>query len=188
MKYGFDNVSIKHIQEESGFTAGSIYYYFKDKDEILQYMVNKYLIASFHKMKEKVLDSNGSLMEKIEIIFNFGDSPIITEVESQDILDKFPINYREFWVMYTSIYHHHPEIRPDFCKLCDESHDFYYGLVQEAINKKEIRDDIDIEELIMFIKTILKGYLVLIVFQSNLPSEYLLKANMKLLYEAIKRR
>jgi len=188
MKHGFDKVSIKQIQEESGFTAGSIYYYFKDKDEILLYMVNKYLIGSFNKMKEKVLSFDGSLMEKLELIFNFGNSPIITEAESLAISNEFPIKYREFWVMYTSIYHYHPEIRPRFCKLCNESHDFYYDLIQEAIIKEEIREDIDIEDLILFIKTTLKGYLVLIVFQSNLPSEKLLKANMKLLYEAIKRQ
>ena len=188
MKNGFDKVSIKQIQEESELTAGSIYYYFKDKDEILFYMVNKYLIDSFRKIKEKTLLLDGSFMEKIEYILKHGNSPIIIEDESLAVSDRFPLECKEFWVMYTSIYHHHPEIRPKFCELCEEAHDFYKKLILEAIEKNEIRDDIDIEGLIKFIKTIFNGSLLLMVFQPNLQYQKLVEGNMELLWEAVKRR
>ncbi|RBQ22635.1 hypothetical protein ALNOE001_16930 [Candidatus Methanobinarius endosymbioticus] len=37
VKYGFDNVSMKQIQEAADIGAGSIYYHFKNKNEILEY-------------------------------------------------------------------------------------------------------------------------------------------------------
>lgn len=188
VKNGFDRVSIKQIQEESGLTTGSIYYHFKDKDEILLYIVNRYLINSIHIIIKKIRDLDGSLMEKIGLIFNYEKSPIIKEVESLDILNKFPIDYSEYWLLYTSIFHQHPEIRHLFYELYDELYEFLYDLIQEAIEKKEIRDDIDIEELVTFIKTNLKGYLVVIVCQPNFSAEKLLNANMKLIWEAVKKR
>ncbi|WP_225370126.1 TetR/AcrR family transcriptional regulator [Methanobrevibacter arboriphilus] len=41
LKYGFDNVSIKQIQEEANVTTGAIYYHFKDKNDILDYILKK---------------------------------------------------------------------------------------------------------------------------------------------------
>ena len=181
MKNGFSNVTIQQIQDESGFTAGSIYYHFEDKDEILCYMVEKYLIDSLQNIKDKVASFEGTFIEKLELIVNHTSSPAIAEKESIASSKKFTFKFREFWSMYSSIHHHHPEMRPKFEKLCNELHDFYYDLIQESIGKKEIRDDIDIEELIMFIQTMLKGHLVLIVFRPNLKPDTLFKSNLKLL-------
>jgi len=186
MKNGFDKVSIKQIHEESGLAAGSIYYYFKDKDEILEQMVIKYLINPIQRLKDKILAFDGSIMERLELLFNHGNSPLNTEIESLDISIEFSFDYREYWILHTSIYHQHPEVRPLFSKLCEELHEFYNKLIQEAIEKKEIRKDIDIKTLNLFIRTVFRGFLILLVFQPNLSSEKLLKANTRLVWEAIK--
>ena len=78
LQYGFDNISIKQIQEESGVATGSIYYYFKNKDEILEYMVNKYLMDQFYKTKKQITEFNGSFFEKMNLIFRYEGSELFT--------------------------------------------------------------------------------------------------------------
>ena len=69
LRNGFNNVSIKEIQEASGISAGSIYYHFKDKQEILLHMINVYLLDNFHDYGRSIINSNETFIEKIESVF-----------------------------------------------------------------------------------------------------------------------
>jgi AcrR family transcriptional regulator len=188
LQNGFDNVSIKQIQEKSGFAAGSIYYHFKNKDEILLYMVHMYLMDNFHEFKEKVKNFDGSFIEKITFIFNYKTNSFIKEEDDLYTSTNYKFNYKEYFTLLTTIFHQHPETRHLFYELHDELYDFYHGLVQDAIKNKEIRDDIDVEMLVMFVQTILKGYIDMWVYKPNFSFEKLVDANIKLLWEAIKKR
>ncbi|MEA4956534.1 hypothetical protein SDC9_07669 [bioreactor metagenome] len=189
LKNGFDRVSIKQIQEESGLAIGSIYYHFKNKDEILEYMVEKYLLDSFNELKREVEKLDLSFMKKIDFIFNYKINYFATkEIESEYIITRPKFNHKDYFVLLTSIYHHHPEVRHFFYELHDLLFDFYYKLIKEAIDKGEIRDDIDIKTLVIFIQTILKGYIDLWVYQPNFSFEELVESNIKMIEESIKKQ
>jgi len=188
LKNGFDSVSIKQIQEEADLSAGSIYYHFKDKDEILDSIVNIYLKDGVNHLKRDVRNFEGSLMEKIEFVFNYKINYFLEEkIDSSNHSTKSHFNRKDYWVLLTSVYHQHPEIRPTFYEIHEELYDFYYELVQESIENEEIRDDIDIRTLVIFIQSCLKGYLDLWVYQPNFSFEELVDSNMKLMWEAIKK-
>jgi len=72
LKNGFDRVSIKQIQEESGLSPGTIFYYFKNKDEILVAMFEKYFLGQVPIFKETVRNLNCSFIEKLHFIFTHG--------------------------------------------------------------------------------------------------------------------
>jgi len=188
LENGFDNVSIKQIQEESGIAIGSIYYHFKNKNEILVYMVHMYLMDNFHEFKEEIEHFNGSFIEKIEFIFNYKTNSFIKEELGMDILTGNKFNYKKYFTLLTTIFHQHPEVRYLYYELHDELYKFFYELIQDAIKNKEIRDDVDIEMLVMFVQTILKGYIELWVYQPNFSFEKLVNANLKLMWEAIKKQ
>ena len=188
LKDGFDNVSIKQIQEESGVATGSIYYHFKNKDEILLYMVHMYLMDNFREFKEEVKKVKGSFFEKMEFIFSYKTNSFINEELEMNTQNGYKFNYKEYYTLLTTIYHQHPEARHLFYELHDELYSFYCGLVQDAIENGEIRDDIDIDMLVIFIQTIFKGYIDLWVYQPNFSFEKLVESNKKLLLETIKKR
>ena len=190
LKNGFDNVSIKQIQNEANLSAGSIYYHFKDKDEILTSMVDIYLKDGVNQLREDVKNFEGSLIEKIDFIFNYkAISFLENKIDSSyHISDESQFNRKDYWVLLTSVYHQHPEIRSEFYEIHDELYGLYYELIQEAIEKKEIRDDIDVKTLTLFIHSCLKGYLDLWVYQPNLSFEELVDSNIKMIWEAIKKR
>jgi AcrR family transcriptional regulator len=115
MKNGFDEVSIKQIQEESGIAIGTIYYHFKDKNEILTYMINRYIVEDFYMMKKELLNLNVSFMEKLDFNLKYTMQSYNTQKEeSEDISKEDPIDYRDYWTLYTNIYHHHPETKHIF--------------------------------------------------------------------------
>ncbi len=187
LKKGFDNVSMKQIQEESGLAAGSIYYHFKNKDDLLLYIVNKYILSSLNQLKKDISKFNGSFMEKIRHIFTFKITSIGKEEESLFTSNTPEFDHKDYYMLITSIYHHYPQTRDMFTKLHDNLYDFYYELIQEAIENKEIRGDIDIKTLVIFIQTILKGYIDLYVYQPHISFEELVDANLKMIQEAIKK-
>lgn len=188
LKDSFDNVSIKQIKEESGVTTGAIYYHFKDKNEILVYMVHMYIMDNFNEFKEAVGNFDGSFIEKIEFILNYKTNSFINEEEDLYVSSGRQFNYKEYFTLITSIFHQHPEVRHLFYELHDELYDFYCELVQDAIENGEIRDDVDIEMLVMFIQTICKGYIDLWVYQPNFSFEKLVNSNLKLMWDAIKKQ
>jgi len=188
LKYGFDNVSIKQIQEESGVATGSIYYYFKNKEEILEYMINKYLMDQFYETKKEIRKFEGSFLEKMNFIFRYEGAELSTKEEDFPYILTIPkVKYKDYFVLLTSIYHKHPKISTAH-EIHDELYKFFYELVQEAVENNEIRDDIDIRNIVIFIQTSIKGFIGLLVFQPHIPVEELVESNIKLMWEAIKKQ
>ena len=187
LQNGFDNVSVKQISEESEIAVGSIYYHFKDKNEILLYMVHMYLMDNFYEFKEEVRNFKGSFIEKLEFILTYKTNSFIKEEEDLNFLSRHPFDYKKYFTLLTAIFHQHPELRYLFYELHDELYNFYHDLVQDAIKNKEIRDDIDIETLVIFIQSVLKGYIELWVYQPNFSFEKLVDSNLKMIQEVIKK-
>jgi len=190
LKHGFDNVSIKQIQQESGLASGSIYYHFKDKDEILDYMVKTYLTNSFYSYSEDIKNFEGPFIEKLKYTLKYKISAFATKEKSDSIFvpARPEFDHKEYFTLFKSIYHHKPKIRPAFYKLNEKLYNFYWELFEEAIENKEMRDDIDIKTLVTFFQTILKGYTDMWAFHPELTIEEIIDANMKMIEEAIKKQ
>ncbi|MDR2967509.1 MAG: TetR/AcrR family transcriptional regulator [Methanobacteriaceae archaeon] len=188
LKYGFDNVSIKQIQEESGVATGSIYYYFKNKDELLEYMINKYLMDQFYETKNEIKEFKGPFLEKMNFIFRYEGAELSTkEDDFPYILTRPKVKYKDYFMLLTSIYHKHPEISTAH-EIHDELYKFFYELVQEAVENNEIRDDMSVRKIVIFIQTSLKGFIGLLVFQPHIAVDELVESNIELIWEAIKKQ
>ena len=187
LKNGFDRVSIKQIQKESGLAAGSIYYYFENKDEILVAMFNKYVLGRVSLFKETIRNLNCPFIEKLRFIFTY--SADFFNKKENGINDSIvsELNYEDYHVLSMSIYHQYPEVRPQFIEMHNDINDFYGELIQEAIENGEIRDDVEIKALIILIQSSLRGKLDLWMNQSEFSFEELVEANINMLYEAIKK-
>jgi len=187
LKNGFDRVSIKQIQELTGLATGSIYYHFKSKEEILVSILDKYLLGNIPPFKEVVRNSEGSLMEKLRVAF------IVTtgafnkkEIKlSSETIPEF--NYEDYFVLLTSIYHQYPEVRHMFYEMQHSLNDFYFELLEEAVEKNEIRMDIDLKTLNIFIQSCLKGHITLWLNQTDFSLEEIIGDNIKMIGELIEK-
>ena len=187
LENGFDRVSMKQIQEESELSAGSIYYYFEDKNEILVAMFNKYFLGTVPLVKERLRNVKGTFFDKLTSILTHDiNSFNQIEINSND-MSNFTMKYGDYLSLSMSIYHQYPEIRPLFIELYNGYNDFFCELIQEAIENNEVRDDVDIKILAMHVSSSFRGCLDLWMNQLEFSIEELVEANLTMLVEATKK-
>ncbi|MBZ9571558.1 TetR/AcrR family transcriptional regulator [Methanobrevibacter sp. TMH8] len=184
LKYGYANVSIKQIKEECGMSASSIYHYFTDKDDILSQMIDKYILNIVDYNNEIMKNVSGSFIEKLKFIFYYSIGINIKE-ESQVKITKEPINYKNYHLMFNSIYHQYPEYREKFNKLNESMLLFFKELIDEAIENNEI-GNVNSEEVAIFIFSIIKGYTELWVGLPEYSLDEIIDININNIWRAIK--
>ncbi|MEA4957457.1 hypothetical protein SDC9_08567 [bioreactor metagenome] len=188
LKYGFDNVSLKQIQDTANVTTGAVYYHFKDKNDILKHMVEMYLLNEVKNFKKILKNHEGTPIEKLRFTFyyhtglNIGDYSNILELS-----DKSHVDYKEYYLLLMGVYHQHPELRDVFHDMNLEIFNFYKELIEESIEKKEIKEDIDSEELAIYIFTIFMGFIELSTVFPKFSLEKIIETNLKMIWENIKK-
>jgi AcrR family transcriptional regulator len=66
-KYGVHGTTMNRVAEAANLTKSNLYYYFRDKDELLGYF-NTRIVEPCHQALEIVVNSNQSALEKLEKI------------------------------------------------------------------------------------------------------------------------
>jgi len=187
LKNGFNRVSIKQIQEASELATGSIYYYFKDKNDLLVEMLNKYLMDNIPLFKEAVKSSSDSLRERLRAAFILTTTSFNKKEIRSNISTLPEFNYGDYFVLLTSVFHEYPEVRHMFYEFQQDLNGFYYELIQEAIEKGEIREDIDIKAMNIFIQSCIKGHITLWLNQSDFSFEEIVEADINMIWDVIKK-
>ncbi len=67
---GYSDTSIQNIIDKTNIAKGTLYHYFKSKDDILDSLTKKY-IASYYSKVIKKLDSNLNAIEKFNFFFSY---------------------------------------------------------------------------------------------------------------------
>ena len=148
-------------------------------------MLNKYLMDNIPLFKEAIMNSDASFMEKISIAF-VNKTHLFNKIKIHSNSSNMPkFKYEDYFVLLMSVYHQYPEVRHMFHEMQHDLNNFYHELIQEAIEKKEIRQDIDIKELTIFIQSCLKGHVTLWLNQSDFSLEEILEANIRMISEIV---
>jgi len=186
VKHGFDNVSIKQIQEEANVSAGAIYYHFKDKNDILVCMVNRYIKDEINVFKKNLNDYEGSLFEKLRFILcHYTGEMIDNEDYSIALSNNDRIDHLEYNLFLLGIYHQHPELRPIFHEINKEMLDIYKEFVEELKDSNQIRKDVDTEEVAIYISTTAAGFVKLWTGFPDIPLGKFVDSNVKMICNSI---
>ena len=158
LKYGFDNVSTKQIQDASGISTGALYYHFKNKDDILRHILNNYFLNNLVVFKMIINNFEGTPIEKLKYLFYCNIGSCFEENISLKVLGV-EVDYREYIMFLTGIYHQHPEFRELFDLYNHRTIEFYKELILDLFEKKELRDDVSLDDMSIFIFTIMNGFI-----------------------------
>lgn len=124
---GIKNITISQIAQEARVGKGTIYDYFKNKEDIVFEIVN-ILMAQFNATKEQRINEATSTKAKIKIFFDFFYNP-----------DKADL--REIFKEFVSISLTQPN--SDIQEFLKDTFERYYGwfcaILQEGIDKGEIQ-------------------------------------------------
>lgn len=140
MVEGYSNVSITDLQAALNMGRGTLYYYFKDKDELFQEVVDQYLIRPKHRALERVKDT-ATLPEMIDAMLYYTNllKEFYDQVENKNINTSNVVT-----VMYTA-YSRFPDLYRKARRLYERELNLWIQAIKNSMRAGEIRGDVHIE-------------------------------------------
>jgi len=174
VKKGVYETRMDDIVEESGFSKGTLYWYFKSKDEIVLSIFERMFNREFQEIKSLV-DSGDSATERM---LKFAE---IFSEDVRQMLRLIPLAY-EFmaWAFRRKV------IQDAFKSYVNEFMDILIPLLQEGIDSGEFRD-INPNDAAITVGAIIEGTILIWVYdQSLVDPEKNIQKGILLLLEGLK--
>mgnify|MGYP002869000972 CR=1 FL=1 len=154
---GHIEVSLSEIIEASQVGYGSIYYYFEDKDQLIQFVLNKYIIDMFFnqldsiRLKDDLFSNLNNFYHKV-LGLNEDNSYISYKnisIESSAFKKMILLTF-EGQQKYEEEHDYFRKYNEKFAAIVRE-------IIRCGIENKEIEKDIDIDKMAFFIKSNIYG-------------------------------
>jgi len=137
----FEAVSITDIEDASGMTRGAITYYAKDKMGLFYSVVKQYFV-DMQNLKQKITKTEfGSLKEFIEAYVNGCQA---TMDRFNDVDKNVQNASRAYMSLILQICKYFPDLHTQYLENRNQEVILWIGILQKAIENKEIKSDIDI--------------------------------------------
>ncbi|MBK7408190.1 MAG: TetR/AcrR family transcriptional regulator [Saprospirales bacterium] len=157
LEVGFENTSIRKIAERIEYSPGTIYVYFKDKDEILHELHH----TAFDQLME-VMEKTAVHQEPIDQVYAIGDSYITFALENPQLYDLM-------FVLRAPMNAIHPE-----CEWEDgfRTYEYFKSVLIKAVEKGQLKP-VDPEVLCVTFWATVHGLVTLYLRErfQNLPQE-----------------
>ena len=142
MVEGYANVSITDLQAALNMGRGTLYYYFKDKDELFQEVVNTYLIQPKQRALDKVRDA-ATIPDMIEAMLYY-----LNQLKDfYDLVENKTINTSNVvTIMYTA-YSRFPELYKKARRMYEHELNLWIQSIKNSMRAGEVRGDVHIDTI-----------------------------------------
>ena len=140
MVEGYANVSITDLQSALDMGRGTLYYYFKDKDELFQEVVDMFLIKPKQRALERVRESS-TIPDMIDAMLYYLNQlqEFYNQVENKNINTSNVVT-----VMYTA-YSRFPELYKKARRLYEHELSLWIQAIKNSMHNGDIRGNVPIE-------------------------------------------
>ena len=140
MVEGYANVSITDLQSALDMGRGTLYYYFKDKDELFQEVVDMFLIKPKHRALDRVRET-ATIPDMIDAMLYYLNQlqEFYNQVENKNINTSNVVT-----VMYTA-YSRFPELFKKARRLYEHEVSLWMQAIKNSMRAGEVRGDVSIE-------------------------------------------
>lgn len=140
MVEGYANVSITDLQAALDMGRGTLYYYFKDKDELFQEVVDMFLIKPKQRALERVRET-GRITDMIDAMLYYLNQlqEFYNQVENKNINTSNVVT-----VMYTA-YSRFPELYKKARRLYEYELSLWIQAIKNSMHNGDIRGNVPIE-------------------------------------------
>ena len=137
---GYSNVSITDLQAALDMGRGTLYYYFKDKDELFQEVVDMFLIKPKQRALERVREG-GAIPDMIDAMLYYLNQlqEFYDQVENKNINTSNVVT-----VMYTA-YSRFPELYKKARRLYEHELSLWVQAIKNSMHNGDIRGNVPIE-------------------------------------------
>src|SRR3989338_7798611 len=82
---GYDAVTIQDVMDSLGVAKGTIYHYFKSKEELFEAVIENIVDANIERMQTLMQEAAGTALDKMQILIVAGN----ISLENEKILEAF---------------------------------------------------------------------------------------------------
>ena len=179
------DISISEIRNATGLTTGGIYYYFSDKNDILDAVVQKYLVEYIKIDFDKII-LEGSSRNRIHDALFYMLHHFMNGVEIESINEK--IHYREVIFLLTATGNASDDVNSMVSQTVKDIEIFITDLVEEGIRRNEIRHDFSVEKIVESLYLMYFGVQNFWLIFPNNDIDNIFEKNFDLTWQAIKYR
>ena len=173
---GFDEARMDDIAEETGLGKGTLYLYFKSKDDLIIAILDRMFQREFKQLENLDQPAQSST----DAIWN------ITELLTKEILSLLrliPIVYQFLALAFRNRY-----VQRAMKKYINRYLDILIPIIQRGIDSGEFRQ-VDAREVAVAMGAVIEGTLLLWVYDKSIVDpQYHIHSGMKLLLEGVQAR
>jgi len=175
-KKGFDEARMDDIAQETGLSKGTLYLYFKSKDDLIIAILDRMFQREFKQLENLNQDELGAT----DAIWKITD--LLTK-EILALLRLIPIVYQFLALAFRNKY-----VQLALKKYINRYLDILVPIIQRGIDSGEFRP-VDAREVAVAMGAMMEGTLLLWVYDKSLiDPDYHIHAGMKLLLEGVQAR
>jgi AcrR family transcriptional regulator len=175
-KKGFDEARMDDIAEETGLSKGTLYLYFKSKDDLIIAILDRMIQREFKQLENLSQDE----LSATDAIWK------ITDLLTKDILGwlrLIPIVYQFLALAFRNKY-----VQIALKKYINRYLDILVPIIQRGVEAGEFRQ-VDTREVAIAMGAMIEGTLLLWVYDRSLVKpQYHIHSGMKLLLEGVQAR
>ncbi len=170
---GLDNARMEDIAEETGLSKGTLYLYFKSKDDLIAAVLDRIFQREFRAFENTDL----STISAVDAIWLFTDT-VIKDIKI--ILRLMPIAYE-----FLALAFRNKVVQKALKMYLNRYMDIFTPIIQHGIETGEFRQ-VDVKEVGIAIGAIVEGTLLLWIYDNSMvePEKHI-RSGMKLLLDGL---
>ena len=182
LEKGTIDISISDIRDCTGLTTGGIYYYFSDKREIFEAILQKYMV-DYLKIDFDKIPLEGSSKDRIHDTLLYILHHYINGVEIGNINEN--INYQSVILLLTATGYAHDDINGIILQTGNDIKFFLTDLVEEGKRKNEIRQDFSTKNIVESLHIMYMGIQGYWITFANEDTNLIFEKKFEMLWQAI---
>jgi AcrR family transcriptional regulator len=150
-RLGFKKARMDDIVEESGLSKGTLYWYFKSKDEIIEGIISSFIAIEMEKLRQ-LQEAEGSVADRLTAFTEF----VIADFER--LTPLLPL-----FLEFLGLIARHKSIQILFTRYLHDFLSVLTPIIQEGVDTGEFRQ-LNAEEAAIAMGGILEGIMVLRIY------------------------
>jgi len=138
LRKGYSDVSLSELVNAAGLTKGGFYHHFESKDELFAEVVDRYLLAFYRELREKLLNAEGNTREKLEALCGEVCSLPAQLLEGE----KKELKFGYYILIFQGI-KHYPQFVEKLSDIYCRMRGAVADILRQGVERGEIRQDLD---------------------------------------------
>lgn len=179
LKKGFENVSTAEISKHLQISEGTLYYYFKSKDELILTVLQVNVLETYKDLLQKAKKYNKNTISRLKGLYTemFG-----LNNENIDNLNEF----KQILLLSFEAIQNYPQVKKDYMNFNRNYTNYLKDIIRMGKDSHELKADINVDEVATFIKSNLNGIFFLWIVQEDFDTEKAISINLKQTWEFIR--